>query len=438
MKAYITPGSVHGSLSVPGSKSHTIRAVLIGAMAGGTSRIANPLTSKDCQSAMLAAQAFGAKTRMENGVWTVEGVGGEFRTPADVIDTGNSGTTLYFATAIAALSDGYTVLTGDYQIRRRPIRELLSAIVQLGGEGFTTRSTVDASPAIVRGPLKAGVARFGGKFSQFISATLLVSPNLEGTTTILVDSPIEKPYLQMTLDWMSRQGIKVDFADKDYKRFEVSGRQAYKPVNATIESDWEGVAFPLAAAVLTDSDLVINDLDVPGGQGDSVIIDILQRMGADIVMDEKNRSLRARGGRTLKGIEIDCSDIPDAMPILSVVGACAEGVTRLTHLESVRVKETDRVAVMAAELAKMGAVIEYDDSTFTVRGGRRLNGCGVRSHDDHRVAMSLAVAGLAASGHTVIEDAGCVDISFPNFYELMRCVGAKMITESGGSDGTVS
>lgn len=430
MKAYVKPGSVRGSLSVPGSKSHTIRAVMIATMAGGISRIANPLTSRDCRSAMKASAAFGAKTKMEEGLWTVEGLGGSYRTPDDVIDTGNSGTTLYFAAGLAALIDGYTVFTGDYQIRRRPIRELLAAFAQLGGGGFTTRRDVDAAPAVVQGPIRAGTARFCGRFSQFISSTLLAAPNLEGRTTVLVDSPIEKPYLQMTLDWMTRQGIKVDYVDPGYRRFEVCGRQAYLPVDARIESDWEGVAFPLAAAVLTDSDLVIGDLDLSGGQGDAAIVDILQKMGADIVVDQKSRSLRARGGKTLRGIEIDCSDIPDAMPILSVIGAGAEGETKLTHLESVRIKETDRVAVMAEELGKMGVRVEYDASTFTVHGGSPLAGARVRSHDDHRVAMSLAVAGLFAAGETVIEDAECVDVSFPGFYELMRGVGADYGTEA--------
>ncbi len=286
----------------------------------------------------------------------------------------------------------------------------------------------DAAPAVVRGPIRAGTARFCGKYSQFISSTLLASPNLEGKTRILVDSPIEKPYLQMTLDWMTRQGIEVDYADREYRRFEIRGKQAYKPVDARIESDWEGVAFPLAAALLTDSDLEIRDLDVSGGQGDAAIVDVLAEMGADVKVDEKARTLRARGGKALRGIEIDCSDIPDAMPILSVIGAGAEGVTRLKNLAAVRIKETDRVAVMAEELGRMGARIEYDADSMTIRGGAPLRGCRVKSHDDHRVAMSLAVAGLFAEGETVIEDAECVDVSFPGFYELLRGVGAKYST----------
>lgn len=429
MKAYVKPGFIKGSLSVPGSKSHTIRAVMIAAMADGTSRIANPLTSKDCQSAMRAASVLGAKTRMDRDAWVVEGLNGEFKTPADIVDAGNSGTTLYFAAGLAALAPGYTVVTGDHQIRKRPINELLSAIKQLGGDGFTTRAGVDASPAVIHGPVKAGTVRLGGKFSQFVSATLLLSPNLEGSTRILLDAPLEKPYLQMTVDWMRKQGIELSYDRETYKSFEIHGKQRYKPVDVSIESDWESVAFPLAAALLTDSELTINDLDLSGGQGDAAIVDILLEMGATISVDEKTRSLHARGGKSLRGIEIDCSDIPDAMPILSVIGARAEGTTKLTHLEAVRQKETDRVAVMAEELGKMGAEVECDETTFTIRGGRRLTGCLVDSHDDHRVAMSLAVAGLFASGTTTIEDAQCVDISFPNFYELMNKAGAGIVLE---------
>lgn len=430
MRVRVRPHNLSGRLSVPGSKSHTIRAMLISTMAEGTSVIRNPLTSEDCLSAKRACAAFGASTEVIDGVWHVKGAGANLHVPDDVVDVGNSGTTLYFVAGMASLLADWTVLTGDWQIRRRPIRPLLRALEQLGGAGFTTRSQVDAPPVAVRGPIRSGTARLDGRLSQYVSAILLASPRVDGVVRVEVEQPREKPYLQMTVDWMKRQGIQIDYDEAGYRYFEVRGPQAYHPVEATIPSDWESVAFPLVAAVVTESELIIEDLDVDGTQGDAVIVDILQEMGADIVLDKEHRRLTVRGGRPLRGVTVDCSDIPDAVPILSVVACYAQGTTRLTGVEMVRVKETDRVAVMCQELSKMGARVEEDPSSMTIHGGHRLVGAEVESHGDHRVAMALAVAGLFAQGETVVEGAECASVSFPGYYELMNRVGAGYVTET--------
>ncbi|HEY8462771.1 MAG TPA: 3-phosphoshikimate 1-carboxyvinyltransferase [Bacillota bacterium] len=429
MKVHVSAHNLEGRLSVPGSKSHTIRAVVISTLSEGKSIIKNPLPSDDCFSAVKACSAFGASAKVEKGLWTLEGVGRNLSVPEDIVDCGNSGTTLYFVTAMATLLDQWTVLTGDWQIRRRPIRTLLSALEEMGAKAFTTRSAVDAAPVVVRGPLKAGTVHLDGRLSQYVSAILLSSPLLNGVTRVELKEAREKPYLQMTVDWMTRQGIHVEYDAQKYSFFEVKGPQPYRPVNARIPSDWESVAFPLVAAIITNSKLTIEDLDLEGNQGDAVIVDILKEMGADIQIDEKNRSLTARGGSKLRGITVDVSDIPDALPILSVVACYAEGDTRLTGIEMVRAKETDRVAVMREELAKMGASIEDTPKSMTIHGGRKLTGSVVASHSDHRVAMSLAVAGLRADGDTIITDAECASVSFPGFYEMMNRVGAGFVVK---------
>jgi 3-phosphoshikimate 1-carboxyvinyltransferase len=278
---------------------------------------------------------------------------------------------------------------------------------------------------VIRGPIKPGTVTLNGRMSQYVSAIMLISPLLNGEMNILLEKPYEKPYLQMTVDWLEKQGITVDYDGENYRYFKIKGPQEYKAVNERIPSDWEGVAFPLVAALITDSKLVIEDLDLSGSQGDAVIVDILKEMGGNITVDKENNSLIAQGGNKLKGITIDCMDIPDAVPALSVAAAFAEGETKLTGIEMVRVKETDRVAVMQEELGKMGVKIEDDDSTMTIFGGSKLKGAEVDSHDDHRVAMALAVAGLAADGETVVKDAECCDVSFPDFYNIMNKVNAN-------------
>lgn len=424
-----TAHSINGTVIVPGSKSHTIRAVVIATLADGTSRITNPLMSEDCLSAARVCRLFGAEIDMDKEGWTVKGTGGKLTTPDDVVDCGNSGTALYFVTAMACLADGWSVLTGDHQIRRRPITPLLDGLASMGASAFTTRGG-KAAPALVKGPLKPGLVKFEGKLSQYVSAVLITAPYLDGTTRVELATPMEKPYYDMTVEWMRSQGVTVTFDEKDYMWFEVPGNQRYTPVNKAIPSDWEGVAFPLAAAAITDSTLTIANLDLEGTQGDAAIVDAFQAMGANITLDHANSSLTVRGGTPLHGITVDCSDIPDAVPMLAATACFAEGDTTLTNLEVVRLKETDRVACMHEELKKFGAKLTETDTTLTIHGtgGRGLSGASVNSHDDHRIAMALAVAGLAMPGETVVSDGQCCAVSFPNFFELMNSVGAGLTT----------
>ena len=415
---------LNGHAVVPGSKSHTIRAVLLAAMAEGKSEIYNPLTSFDCINAVNAAELFGADITAEQGVWTVEGTGGELKIPDNYLDCGNSGSVAYFATPMAALTNGYTFVTGDAQIRRRPIEETLAAIRELGGEAFTSRPGFSACPAIVRGKMAGGTAHFDGRLSQVVSGIMMTAPLLEGDTEIVIKNPKEKPYLQLTLDWMSRYGICVE-NPADFSYFKISGRNSYHGAKSVIASDWSSVAFPLVAGVITDSEITIDGVDFADSQGDKAVVDHLLTMGADITKKEEEHVLLVRGGKSLKsGIEIDMRDIPDSLPALSVAAAFAEGETKFVGLEHVRLKETDRVAVMETELRKMGADIETGSDYMVVHGGQRLYGTEVSSHNDHRIAMALMICGLWASGDTYVRDAQCAAVSFPNFFEMMNSLGA--------------
>lgn len=411
---------------VPGSKSHTIRAVLLAAMAGGTSEIYNPLTSFDCMNAIKAAEMFGARINVKQGVWLVEGTGGRLMVPDNYLDCGNSGSVAYFATPMAALTEGYTFVTGDCQIRRRPIDETLAAIRELGGEAFCSRPGSRSCPAVVRGKMRGGTAHFDGKLSQVVSGVMMAAPLLEEDTEIIIKNPKEKPYLQLTLDWMSRYGIDVENG-LDYSYFKISGRNSYRAAKSTVASDWSSVAFPLVAGVITDSEITIDGVDFTDSQGDKAVVNHLISMGADITKDEAGHALSVRGGRRLRsGIEIDMRDIPDSLPALSVAAAYAEGDTTFIGLEHVRLKETDRVAVMEQELCKMGADIESGPDCMVVHGGRQLTGAEVSSHDDHRVAMALMVCGLWAKGDTRVSEAQCAAVSFPNFFEVMNNLGAEI------------
>lgn len=419
--------TLNGNITVPGSKSHTIRAVLLAAMAEGTSIIHNPLTSNDCISALEAARAFGAKVTEEAGKWIVEGMGYNIHVPQNFIDTGNSGTATYFVAAIAAICDGYTFITGDHQIRRRPIKPLINALNEVGAEAYITSPDSEAPPIIVKGKMTGGKVYFSGFTSQFISSIMIASPMAEKRTEIFVENPLEKPYLQMTIDWMKRYGITLAENTGDYTYFAVDGGQLYKAAENIVPSDWSGVAFPLVAAVTTPSNVVINGVDFNDSQGDKDVVDHLIAMGADIVKDINNNCIIIKGGKPLHGgLTINLNDIPDSLPALSVAACYANGDTTFTGLAHVRVKETDRVAVMEEELTKLGANIETGPDYMIIHGGQKLKGGLVESHDDHRIAMALTVAGLFSDEEVQVNEAQCASVSFPGFYDLMKTIGANI------------
>lgn len=427
MNTIVKKSSLRGSAVVPGSKSHTIRAVLLATMSKGRSVVYNPLPSLDCKSAMHVAECFGAKASMEPGVWTVEGVGRELKVPENYVDCGNSGSTAYFAASMAALTEGWTFLTGDAQIRRRPILPVLEAINQLGGKAFPTRPGVNACPAVIGGRMRGGTARFHHSLSQFVSSVMLSAPLLEEDTEIINEDPLEKPYLQISIDWMRRYGVELAENSGDYSYFKIAGGQEYRAAESSIPSDWSGVAFPLVAGIITDSELTIRGVDFADSQGDKAVVDHLIAMGADVTKDPEKGELLVRGGKRLQsGLTIDLSDIPDSLPALSVAAAYANGDTRFTGLGHVRMKETDRVAVMEQELRKMGAGVESGSDYMIVHGGKPLTGAVVDSHDDHRVAMAMAVCGLAAEGETTVRDSQCAAVSFPTFFEVMEDLGAEL------------
>ena len=433
MKVVSKKQVLSGSITVPGSKSHTIRAGILASLASGTSVIRNPLPSADCLSCVDVIRAFGAEVKVEPGVWTVTAPEGGLKLPKQVVDVGDSGSVLYFMTPVAATIPGWTVMTGDASICTRPIRGLLDALKALGAEGFTTRPDSDASPAVVKGPFRAGPVRLEGNLSQYVSGIMIASTRIPGTTVIDLTNPKEKPFLKMTCDWLESVGVRVSWDPARLDHFEISGPQSCRPFDRQIPSDWEGVAFPLVAAVITGSRIEVAHVDCTGSQGDAAIVDILKEMGADLVLDHNRETLivNGNGGDSapvrLHGGTFDCSGFPDAVPSLAVAACFAEGDTTFADIGVCRLKETDRITLMREELSKLGASVEEGPDYLVVHGtgGRGLHGGEVESHDDHRIAMALAVAGLAIPGGGVtVQDAECCAVSFPGFYEVMNGIGS--------------
>ncbi|MBS3135360.1 3-phosphoshikimate 1-carboxyvinyltransferase [Candidatus Woesearchaeota archaeon] len=408
---------LEGTIIVPGSKSHTIRAAVIAMLADGDSTIRNALNSGDGLSALSAIKAAGARVEEKDTEWKVHGLGGKPKFKASKIDVGNSGTTLRFMASMAAIQEKEITFDGDGSLRTRQMGPLLKSLEILGAK---TKSMNGFAPLSVKGPITPGSTSVSGKTSQYISSLLLACPLLEGDTKITIyDQLNEQPYVDVTLEWLDEQGIR--YKREGIKNFTVYGKQSYKSFSKMIPGDWSSAAFPLCAAAITGSEITVSGVDINDSQGDKEIIEILKKMGCKINISGMDVSIKAGN---LKGREIDLNSTPDLLPILSIVGCFASGKTVLKNVPQARIKETDRIAVMCSELKKMGASItELEDGLLIERSS--LHGANVDGYKDHRVIMSLACAGMCASGITEIKDAEHISVTFPYFVEKMKKIGAN-------------
>jgi len=412
-----------GTAVVPASKSHTIRAVILAGLAHGESTVELPLDSFDTRSAVEAVRAFGARIEKTGGSWRIAGVGGKPRVPENVIDVGNSGTTLYMAMGTASLVDGWTVLTGDEQIRRRTASRLAQALEGLGATVISTRGN-GLAPIVVRGPIRGGETVVHGVTSQYVSSLLMACPLAEKNTRLTVRELNEQPYVRMTLDWLRSLDVSVDIAD-DLSLIEIPGGQAYPSFERRIPGDFSTATFLICAGVLAGGRVVLSGLDMDDPQGDKAVIDILRGMGADISV-EGNAVVCS--GSALTGMDIDMNAIPDAIPMLSACACFAKGTTTLRNVPQARLKETDRIAVMARELGKLGAKVKELPDGLVIEG-TGLGGGTVHGHGDHRVVMAMIVAGCAADGPVTVDTAESAGVTFPGFWETLEGLGAKITKE---------
>ena len=418
-----TSPNLHGSVRIPPNKSHSFRALVMAGLAEGNSRIDSPAVSNDWMLGTEALELLGATVEPHaNNVWEVAGTGGKLSTPDDVIHCGNSGIILRFFTALCGCCEGHSVLTGDHSLRHiRPMQPLLDALNQLGASAISTKGDGRA-PVVVRGRLKGGRAELDGQDSQFVSALLIAAALADAPTEIHVQSPGEKPWVGVTLDWLSRMG--VEYSNSDFETYRIRGRSQWNAFEYTVPLDWSAALYPIVAAVITpDSEVRVPGMDMNDPQGDKAVIDVLRSMGADITADESG-TVVARSSKLI-GREIDCNDFIDQLSLLAVVGTAAAGETRLTNAAICRQKECDRIKACVEALGAMGATIRETDDGLVI-GKSSLRGAELDSSHDHRMVMTLAVAGLVAQGATTIHDCDCVRKTFPHFLDQMRSIGCDL------------
>ena len=420
-------GRLRGRTGVPGDKSISHRAVMLGSIAKGRSRVRNWLAAGDTEATLGAMQSLGVRIeRHDANTLTIHG--GDLRPPAAPLHLANAGTGIRLLTGLMAGQPFPSVLDGSAQLRRRPMKRITAPLQKMGAD---IRATNGGSPMYVRpAPLSGITYQMPIASGQVKSAVLLAGLYADRPTTVIEPGPA-RDHTERILQAM---GAEVT---SDGSRLTIVPTDALSPLDITVPGDFSSAAFLLAAGLLVpDSDLIIRGVNLnPTRSG---LLDVLVEMGGDIDVEiigaeagEPMGDLHVKTSE-LKGIDIGGETVVrmiDEFPVLMVAALHADGETVVRDAKELRVKETDRIAVMAQELGKMGADIEEREDGFRIAGGQSLAGAPVDGHDDHRIAMSMTVAGLMARDETVVTDATCIGDSFPGFAETLKAIGASITAE---------
>jgi 3-phosphoshikimate 1-carboxyvinyltransferase len=430
----ITPlaNPVNATVTVPGSKSITNRALVLVALRG-SGMLHGALRSEDTEVMIDCLGRLGWHTYpdWEKGCVSIELDPSElgnrplYGPKKDYIPTGqaelfvaNSGTTIRFLTALVALGVGRYRLDGIPRMRERPIQDLLDALQQLGVDAYSEAGN-GCPPVVVssRG-LNGGEVRVrAGVSSQFLSGLLLALPFARGDTILEIDGPlVSEPYVVMTLEMLRRAEIKFE---RDGHRFLMPGNQYLKNGNFTVEPDASSASYFWAAAAITGGRVTVSGLNRKSLQGDVRFVDVLEQMGCRVEECEAGITVH---GRKLRGVDVDMNDISDTVMTLGAVACFAEGPTTIRNVAHIRHKETDRIAALAMELRKLGADVEEREDGLTITP-KPLKGCAVDTYNDHRMAMSLALVGLKVPG-VVIRNPGCVAKTYPGFWQDLSAVAS--------------
>ena len=416
MKALINKSEIEGRAFAPASKSYTIRGLMCAALAKSESEIVRPLSSDDTEAALNVLRKIGADIQQEEDSWKV--LGGNFCEPTIDLFCGDSAATLRFMTAICSQVPGRCRLVPGPSLSQRPIKPLLEALSQLGVD---CSSQGEVAPVIVHGGrLKGGTAELAGNISsQFVSALLLIAPLAElGVKIRLTTPPESKPFILMTLDCLSKFGIKVE-TSPDLREFNISP-QSYTPAKYLVEGDWSSASYLLALGALS-GEMQIGNLNPESLQGDKIILSFLKDMGAQVSIDKNAVTVRKS---ELRAIKVDMADYIDLLPTVAILAAVANGVSEFTGINRARIKESNRVSALREGLERMGIKVQEERNRLLITGSRP-RGAMIDPRNDHRIAMAFGVLGTA-TGETIIDDADCVSKTFPDFWKILRSIGGEV------------
>jgi 3-phosphoshikimate 1-carboxyvinyltransferase len=418
--AILPSGPVQGTIRPPGSKSITNRALVCAALADGESILSGALDSDDTRVMIQALQRLGIRVEHDLAARTIRVAGCAGRPPAAEADlyVANSGTTVRFLTATVALGHGRFRLDGTPRMRERPIEDLLEALRRLGVEAASELDN-GCPPVIVRAKgLSGGKAEVAGNISsQFLSGLLLAAPCASEPVDLrVVGELVSKPYVEMTLAVMEAFGVTCK--TEELSRFVIPTERPYRARPYVIEPDASAASYFFAAAAVTGGRVSVEGLSRHSLQGDVAFCDCLARMGCEVHYEADAITVT---GRPLVGIEVDMNAISDTVQTLAAVALFAEGPTTITNVGHIRHKETDRLSALATELRKLGAIVEERPDGLRIVPGV-LRPAEIDTYDDHRMAMSLAIVGLASPG-VVIRDPSCTAKTYPGFFEDLAKLG---------------
>ena len=422
----ITPRLLTGSLEIPPSKSVSHRAIISAGLAKGESVISNVLMSHDMIATCDAMTALGAiisYQEEQNGRFTLTIKGCDpLALATETIPCNESGSTLRFIIPIVLLQPKRAVITGKGRLVTRPMKPYYDIFTEKAIQYEHLNKEQDL-PLAVKGSLTPGTYKIdGGVSSQFITGLLFALPLLTGDSVIELTSKLEsKPYIDITLDVLKHFGIEI-INDND-QRFVIKGNQAYTPGDYRVEGDFSQGAFWLVAGTIGKM-MACHDLNYASQQGDKVIVDILKEMGGDISVEADR--LIVKKSQT-QGTVIDVSQCPDLVPILGVVGSLSKGTTTIINGERLRFKESDRLMATADVLNKLGGNIEETADGLVIHGVSGFTGGHVESHNDHRIAMAVAIASICADGKIILDGAEAVNKSYPHFWEDFTAMGGEWV-----------
>jgi 3-phosphoshikimate 1-carboxyvinyltransferase len=407
---------LNATVRVPGSKSLTNRALLIAALADGTTHLTNALFSDDSRYFAKALQTLGFDVQLDeaNHAMTVTGLGGKIPVKKAKLFIGNAGTAARFLSAFLTLGNGEYILDGEPRMRERPIGDLIEALQQLGVE-LEARNNCPPVEIFAKG-LPGGKTKIAGDISsQFLSALLMVAPYAQSEIEITLSTELNsKPYVDMTISIMKEFGVEIE--RNEYSCFTIHP-SFYSPLSTfQIESDASAASYFFAAPAICGGTVKVENISRKSVQGDVAFLDVLKQMGCTI--EEADNSISVTRHSSLVGVDIDMRDIPDTAQTLAAVAPFASSPTRIRGIASARVKETDRVSATFTELKRIGVQVEEHEDGMTIYPCQTFKPTNVQTYNDHRMAMSFALIGLRVDGVT-IENPGCVTKTFPNYFEVL-------------------
>ncbi|MBQ4213695.1 MAG: 3-phosphoshikimate 1-carboxyvinyltransferase [Ruminococcus sp.] len=413
MNVTMKPFQANGTVFAPPSKSDAHRAIICAALSGGVCTIAPIALSDDIRATIGCVEALGATSKIENKTLTIDGTG-VFSNKTAILDCGESGSTLRFMIPVAAAGGVEATFLGRGRLPERPIGVYTEALPEKG----VTVDTEGGLPLKISGQLKSGVYRVPGSVSsQFITGLLFALPLLKGDSDIILTSPIQSAgYINMTIRTMAKFGVEVDILDNGWH---IRGRQHYVPSDYTTDGDWSQAAFFLVAGAVS-GDVEVLNANIDSAQGDRRIAALLREFGAEVIQDGD----RLRVKRSpMTAIDIDASQIPDLVPVLAVCACFANGVTRITNAERLRIKESDRLKTTAQLINSLGGKVKELPDGLEITGVGKLYGGFAEGCGDHRIVMSAAVCASGAAEKIKCTDAMSINKSYPDFFEDYAKIG---------------